>query len=343
MQRDGTNRRIGRRKIGLRALTAAALVALVALLAACGGSSSSTSSGGAKPAASKGDIAVELPFQGLDIYAPTMAGIRAEAKVRGYNVLQGFAGGDVDKAITELTTWITQGVRGIVVLALQTNSFKPLVARAEKQGTKVVAWVNPVAGSSGTLLLDPKQAGAVVGNDAAKWIHDHLHGRAQIVLMPDLQDPGTVTRVNAALAIIKKTNPGVTVVSTQSAPLGTPDQGLQITRNVLQAHPGANVFIPVNDSVALGIDKALQEAGSNLADDYVTGFDGSKAALERMLTGKTAIKSVAAANLVEAGTQAIDLTANAIEGKQPTMATALEYLVTVDDKAAIRKFLAQYK
>ena len=60
-------------------------------------------------------------------------------------------------------------------------------------------------------------------------------------------------------------------------------QALQVTENLLQAHPVIDAVMPANDAMALGVIEALDAAGRKA---LVVGLNGTKEAVDAIKAGK---------------------------------------------------------
>jgi len=81
-------------------------------------------------------------------------------------------------------------------------------------------------------------------------------------------------------------NPGVELVAQQWSQQWSPDEGFQITQNMLQANPEITIIFGQADGLAMGAAKAVEVAG--MADDIVIGgYDGDGAALESLVACDT--------------------------------------------------------
>jgi ribose transport system substrate-binding protein len=116
-------------------------------------------------------------------------------------------------------------------------------------------------------------------------------------------------------------------------------------QSVLQGHPNLNAVICIADDGSLGAERAFlasRPSKDRMAKMYITGFDGSRVAMKRVLAGSV-IRSVAALPLKKIGESAIDVPANIIEGKQPTKIKHKYVLVSLETAANGRKLIADFE
>ena len=77
-------------------------------------------------------IGFSQPDTTASIWQPLMAGAQKECKARGYQLLESHANSQLDAQVSEIQTWIAEGVAGIIVLPLDNQSMQPLIERARK-------------------------------------------------------------------------------------------------------------------------------------------------------------------------------------------------------------------
>ena len=112
---------------------------------------------------------------------------------------------------------------------------------------------------------------------------------------PDKNITAAVTTATALPAVQPRVLPvidylneaGIEIVSQQDCI--TPDCGLQITEDVLRQHDDLKIFVGLNDDAALGAQRALLNAGTDMDGFFLAGFDGPAEALQSLLddTGYT--------------------------------------------------------
>lgn len=289
---------------------------------------------------SKGRIAFGQPDRGSAVYPPLIAGAREEAKRRGYTVVESFSGASVDKQVAEINTWVAQKLKAIVVLPQDEKAIAPLAKRASSAGIPFVSYSSPVAGADGIVTFDHVQGAKLVGEAVGNWINETRGGEAEVALLTFDEVETGRQRVRGAEKRMKEIAPGAKVVAAQKAIL-SPD-ALKVSQSMLRANPDINVFICIADDGCLGVRQAFNATKRDPASVYITGFDGAKPVMQRILDGGDPIKSTAALDLKEIGRMAIAVPANLVEKKRPTSYNAPYTLITEQTKAEAREFIANY-
>ena len=116
---DSSERLLSRRNFVRRVGLAGATLAVAGpVLAACGTTSSSSSpstsassgSSSAKPTGNRKKIGFSQPDTSASIWSPLMLGAQQECQARGYELLESHANSQLDAQLSEIQTWIAEGV-----------------------------------------------------------------------------------------------------------------------------------------------------------------------------------------------------------------------------------------
>jgi ribose transport system substrate-binding protein len=295
--------------------------------------------------ADKGRIVFGQGFTRADVYRPLIKGAKEAGKRRGYEVLESFDEGDASKQIAEINTWIAQKVDALTILPLNEKAMTPLRNKAHKAGIKWVTYAGSEPGEDGYVWWDNIGGGADVAAHMAKWIKKTFKPDETVevaLFTADFFLNGR-QRVHGTFDALKKLAPNVKVVAQQQAILAA--ESFKTMQSVMQAHPNVNAVICIADDGALGAERAFtasRPSKDRMAKMYITGFDGSRVAMKRVLAGSV-IRSVAALPLKKIGNSAIDVPANILEGKQPTKIKHKYVLVSLESAAAGRKLIADFE
>lgn len=335
-------------------LMAGTVVALPVVLAGCGGGNDS--SGGADAgttatdtgaatgggSAASGDIRIAFgqPHRAGDFYVALINGARAEAEARGVELLESFAEGEVEAQLNEINTWIAQDVNALVVLALDPNAVGPLIEKAHEEDIVWVSYAFAVPGSDGVTTFDDVQGGHIVGEAAGNWINDRLGGKAQVALLGDDTIETPRIRIDSALEKMLEIAPGAEVVARQDGLLAP--EALETAQTLLQAHPDLQVVICAADDGALGVSQAYANSDVDTENVFVAGWDGSKAAMEKVLAGDV-IRAVGALDLEAVGRSVIWVPLNVMDGKEPIDYAAPYILVTPENRAEAERLIKAFE
>ena len=126
-----------------------------------------------------------------------------------------------------------------------------------------------------------------------------------------------------------------------------PDPSLQAMTDILQANPEVHVVLSNADQHLVGVEIALDAAGINAADLYLTGGGAAQISIDAIREGRW--DATLAYFPKTMGAMAMEQIANAIEGKEVTsvinMDTAgpIEAMITADGLAANPDFIAEWE
>jgi ABC-type sugar transport system substrate-binding protein len=325
-------------------LASTAGVAMTAGLAACSQRSPSSSSGsGGSGAANSKKIAFAQPDTSASIYPPLLAGALEAGKTRGYEILQSHANHQIDKQIAEINTWIGERIGGMIVLPLDNDAMLPLINKAHDAGVKFLSYSdNALAGVDGYEIFDNLQGAKIVGEYVGKWVNEKLGGQAEVALLThEVQKTGR-DRIHGGLQALQRVAPGAKVVASHEGVLAA--ECLPVVQSMLQAHPDLNVILCIADDGCLGARQAFLRTNPDQARKdkmIMAGWDGSKPVLEAILAGDV-IRATGVLDAKAIGAESIEVTANAIEGKQPTGKAQPYLLATIESKDVINRVLAEY-
>jgi ABC-type sugar transport system substrate-binding protein len=296
----------------------AGAIAGLPLLAACGddddseGAASGDGGGGERRR-----IAFGQPHREGDFYVALIAGARAEAEAQNVELLESFASGEVEAQLNEINTWIAQGVDALTVLALDPKAVSPLIKKAQEADIVWVSYAFNVPGSDAVTTFDDIQGGKIVGDEAGKWINDKLGGSAEVAMLGD------------------------DTVETPRIRLDEAKKALEATQSLLQAHPDVKVILCAADDGALGASQAIGQSDVNKDEMFVAGWDGSRAAMQKVLDGDV-IRAVGALDLSAVGRSVVSVPLAVIEGNGEKEYAAPYVLVTPENKAEAERLIKAF-
>src|ERR1700729_3550273 len=331
-----------RRFLGRAGTTAAALAMAGPILAACGTTNSSSGPSSSKPTGNRKKIGFSQPDTSASIWAPLMAGAKLECQKRGYELLESHANSELDAQLSEIQTWIAEGVGAIIALPLDNNAIVPLIHQADKAGIKFLDYSdNALPGVDGWVIFDNLQGAKLVGDYAGQWVKKNLGGQAEVALLTHQIQLTGKQRIEGSVAALQSVAPGAKVVAQHEGVL-SPDT-FPAFQSMLQAHPNINVAICIADEGCDGVLRAFEgthPSAQRTKDMFICGFDGSGPVIKEIGTGGP-IRATGALDAVAIGKACITAAANAIEGKSPTKINFPYVLCTYQTKAVNQKLLAE--
>ncbi|ATL82995.1 substrate-binding domain-containing protein [Streptomyces samsunensis] len=256
-----------------------ALAAVVVAAIAFGASVwRSGSSGGADTKVGLSVSTLNNPF-----FVQLKAGAQKEAKRAGISLTVTDAQNDASQQANQIQNFTSQNMKSIIINPVDSDAAGPSVRAAGKAGIPVLAADRGVNKAKiATLVASDNIAG---GKLAAKTLAERLGEKGTILVLQGTPGTSASRERGKGFAEGLKAYPDIKVVGKQTADFDRA-KGLDVTTNLLQAHPGVDGIFAENDEMALGAVKALgSKAGKSVA---VVGFDGTPDGLEAVRNGTLA-------------------------------------------------------
>lgn len=255
-------------------------------------------------------------------------------------LLDNTTGNNLETQRETIEGWVTQGVDAIVFWPVDPKAYANIVLTSQQNGIKWLTYVAPVEGQDGSVGFDPMQEGDGIAEDVTAWLaENHPDGgvKAAVTTMttqPTIQ--GRWTQPKAALGSL-----GIPIASEQNC--SNQACGLEIATDVLRENPDVRVFISYNDDVAIGTQKAIENAGLDPKQYYVSGYDGSPEGLANVREGKGAFDVTMAIPVADLGRDIVSNAVAAVTGEGDSNSLTPSIKVTPADTAQIDQLLEIFK
>lgn len=346
--RDGTpTRRRSRSRPALRRWPITLLVAAL-MLAGCGSGggdgsdAAGTEDAGGQEATTTDDetyrIAFGFPFRAVDIYKPLIDAAKAEAERHGVELLESSAGISASEQLSEVDTWIGQGVDAIVLFSLEPDSLGPVVERAHEAGIKIIGYGENLPGQDGSIVFNNTQGAELIGQITGDYINDELGGEANVGVLSFLTGEQNRIRSQKAVETIQEIAPGAEVVAEAQA--NDAATALEVGRPMLNRAPDINVVVANTDDNINGFQSALSAAGRDPTSVWFASYDASTPILQKLLDGDI-IGVTAALPTEDVGEAVVTAALNAITGEGETSLKPDYVAVTHEDTDLIEEILAE--
>lgn len=285
-----------------------ATVGVVAGLVVLGTAGCNRTSGGAAGGASGDRITLALSTLNNPFFVEVRNGAQAEAKKVGVQLDVVDAQNDSAQQANQLQTASAGSTKAVIVNPVDSDAVGSSVKALNKADIPVVAVDRTVNGADvdSFIASDNVAGGEQAATDLAKAI-----GEKGTILVLQGQAGTSASRDRGqGFAEGLKQYPGITVVGSQTANFDRAT-ALDVTTNLLQAHPDVNGVFAENDEMALGAIKALgSKAGSSVK---VVGFDGEADGIKAIEDGTLA--ATVAQQPAKLGALAVEQAVDAIKGK----------------------------
>ncbi len=233
-------------------------------------------------------------------------------------------------------SWVTRGVDAVVFWPVDPSAYANIVPTAQEKGIKWLTYVGPVDGQDGSVGFDPMQEGDSIGADVTEWLaENHPDGGVEAAITKQTTQPTIAGRWTQPIAALEKL--GITIASQQDC--SNQACGLEIATTVLRENPDVRVFISYNDDVAIGTQKAIENAGLDPQDYYVSGYDGSPEGLANVKAGTGAFDVTMAVPVADLGRDIVKNAIAAITGEGDSNSLTPSIKVKPADSAKIDELL----
>jgi len=229
---------------------------------------------------------VAVPNATNSYYATCVAGV--EEGIKQFDptatVVVQDANGDSIKQQDQIADLISQGVKAIVLIPIDSNSIIPSIEEAAKAGIPVVCIDTPAGETDGvvsTVVSDNYSAGAIAG----RALLEAIGGKGKIVTITTTGSEAVNKRKQALYDLIDSEFPDVERVQEEIVQKATTEEALTIMENILQSIPDLDGVFTTGDIFAIGIVSALQANGYAPGEVKVTSIDGTNNALDLIKNG----------------------------------------------------------
>lgn len=186
-----------------------------------------------------------------------------------------------DEQIKDLENMQTQGVDGMVILAVDSAPLTPTAKKLKDGGMFIVnvdrGFTEPVA----DVFIEGDNS--AFGRKSAEFMVQKLGGKGNIVVLEGIA--GTTVsqaRVKAFTEVIAA-NPGIKIVAQQAADWNR-EKAEKVMQNILVANPQIDAIWASDDDMALGVENALKSAGRD-KNVWILGGAGMKDIVKRVMDG----------------------------------------------------------
>ncbi len=182
------------------------------------------------------------------------------------------------KQIGDIEDMMAQKVDGLVILATESAPLTPVAKKAHERGIYIVnvdrGFLEPVA--------DVFIAGdnAAFGRKSAEFMAKKLDGKGQIVVLRGIPSTVDTARVNAFNEAMAK-YPGIKILASQPG-MWSQTKALEVMQAYLAQHKHIDAVWASDDDMALGVEKAIKEAGRQ-NEMWILGGAGMKDIIKRVM------------------------------------------------------------
>lgn len=210
------------------------------------------------------------------------SGIEERAKELGYEVVVLDSQNDPAKEVSNMEDLTVKEVDIVLLNPVDSDSAVASVMIANNYELPVVTVDR--AANGGDVVTHIASDNAVGGSMAAQYLIDQLGGKGNIVELEGTAG-SSAARDRGQGFDDKIAESDMNIIAKQIADFDR-TQGLTVMENILQSKKNIDAVFAQNDEMALGAQKALEDA--NMKDVLIVGFDATDDAVEAVKQGKMA-------------------------------------------------------
>ncbi|SCT38246.1 D-ribose ABC transporter substrate-binding protein [Staphylococcus caeli] len=282
------------------------IIAMLLFLTGCSLESPLEKNDSGKSNKKKEDIVIGVSISTLNnpFFVKIKDGIEAEAKKQGIKVKFADAQDDAAKQANDIDDLIQQNVDYLIVNPTDSDAISGSIQIANDQNIPVVTLDREVAkGNVASFIASDNVKG---GEMAGKLIVEKFGKDTKVAELEGI--PGASATRERGKGFHNVADDSLDVVSKQSAKFNR-TEGLNVTQNIMQAHPDIKAIFAQNDEMALG---AVEAVGNK--DIKVIGFDGNEDAIKSVDNQKLYATVAQQPHLM--GAESVKTVIDLIEGKK---------------------------
>lgn len=275
---------------GARARAGIGLAVVTMLAAGCGGDDEPAAAGGG--GGEEGGKVAYSTTKLLDQYTVIMSDlVQQNAKEMQLDMLPTVdSNADAAKQVTDFTTLLGQGVKGILVTANDSKAIKAALDQAEAKGVPVVSADTGPSPGSGKVAMSVRVSGVAMGEQGCQVLGEQLEGKGTILEMQGaLTNPAGIDRSKGFQDCMKANYPGIEIVSKPAD--FVQEKATVAAEAVLTTNKDIDAIFLASDAAYLpGVLTVMKRIGAlKPADDpdhiALVTIDGSPFALEEVRKG----------------------------------------------------------
>lgn len=307
-------------------VVAAASALLVTGLAGCNRSGSSASGS----SSSSDKVLLALSTQTNPFFIQLRDGAKQEAAKLGVDLVVQDASNDSATQTNQLNNAATGGYNAVILNPTDSDALSPAVKELNTAKIPVITVDRSV--TSGTVASFIASDNVKGGQMAADELAKSIDNQGSILVLQGT--PGTSAARDRGAGFTQEIAkyPNIKIVGAQTANFDRAT-ALDVTSNLMQAHPGVTAIFAQNDEMALGAVEALgSKAGSAVK---VISFDGTPDGFKAVQQGKINVDIAQQPGLL--GSTAVDQANKLFKGEQATATIPMPVVVVT--KENVSKYL----
>lgn len=259
-------------------------------------------------------IGISVLTMSGQFFIDLVASAEETVKAKGGELIVNDADNSAENQVAAVENFISAGVKGIIICAVDPKAVAPVIAEAKKEGIAIVCLTSKVDGYDAYIGADEYQLGYTQGAAVGEWIAKNWGTTDEIkaaTLNYDLLE-SVIQRKVGIMEGVQKFAPNVKFVADQTA--ADQSEGMTATENFLQANPDLRIVCGVSDGAALGAFEAFKANDMTDPKKYIiAGVDATDEALNKIKEG-TIYQFTVDQNPKGTGAQLVETCIAVIEG-----------------------------
>ncbi len=239
----------------------------------------------ATSAAAQGKGQIKIGMVNLALTSPYFIGMSQAVKQEAdhfanIKVITTDAKGDAQKLTSDVEDVLAQNVSGLIISAAWLEAAPEALDAIQRAGVPVVLVDRKLKGGDYTSWVGPDNL--TIGKQDGQYIVKRLGGKGRLVVLRGGPADNSIglDRTNGMLSEVKKSK--IDVVMAPNFGGWSSDGGFKLMEDLLAKYKQIDAVFAENDSMALGAQKAIGDAGRT-KQIFIAGVDGEKAALEQIM------------------------------------------------------------
>jgi len=195
------------------------------------------------------------------------------------------ANGDAAKFQSDIEDLIAQGIDGIIISGAWLEQAPAALDALAAAGIPTVLVDRQFGGGGGAYTSYVGPENFTIGVQDGQYIADRLGGQGVVVQLRGGPADNSIglNRSNGMLSVVQS-YPGMSVVTAPDWGGWSSDGGITMMEDMLAANPQIDAVFCENDSMCLGAQQAIADAGRT-DEMFLVGVDGEDAALLAIMNG----------------------------------------------------------
>lgn len=232
---------------------------------------------------------LKIGMVNLSLCCPYFVGMDAAVKdeathFSNVTILSTNADGDVAKLTSDVEDLLNQGVNGIIISGAFIEAAPAALEAIQQAGIPVVQVDRLLKGGDYTSWVGPDNR--AIGEGIGDYIVKRLGGKGNVVIIRGGPADNTIGSARSDGVKAKLEAAGMTALVAPDFAGWSADGGFQGMEDMLAKESDINAVFCENDSMCLGAQKAIADAGKS-GDIFVASVDGEMGALKAILDPKS--------------------------------------------------------